>query len=90
MFQIEGRPHVCKAGCLEPAPDAGNMASDSGSDAAEPIDCSRVGCAPPTPCDEPCTAPCGCCSCAEGEMISRDGGSLICKNGCYAALGDAG
>jgi hypothetical protein len=43
--------------------------ADAGSDAAKPdaaiadtgLDCSRVGCAAPPTCGQPCTAPCGCC-----------------------------
>jgi hypothetical protein len=33
------------------------------------IDCSTVGCAPPPPCGQPCTEPCGCC-----PNVTCDGG----------------
>jgi len=66
-FPINGRLHVCKGGCFEPVTDDGSVARDAGPDTSEPIDCSNVGCAPPTACDEACTAPCGCCRCADGE-----------------------
>lgn len=39
-------------------------APDATADGAKPdggIDCSRVGCAAPPPCGQPCTAICGCC-----------------------------
>lgn len=28
---------------------------------SDALDCSLVGCAPPPPCGQPCTEPCGCC-----------------------------
>lgn len=46
------------------------------------IDCSMVGCSPPPMCDTGCTAPCGCCPCAEGSLM----GSYVCTGGCYAPI----
>src|SRR5262245_5886931 len=64
-------------------------AAPMGGSGGGAIDCSNVGCSVPPPCGpngEPmCTAPCGCCSCNEGDMQ----GSLVCRGGCWAAP-DAG
>jgi hypothetical protein len=37
--------------------------SDAGFDAKQdsPVDCSKIGCAMPPPCGQPCTEVCGCC-----------------------------
>jgi hypothetical protein len=70
---IDGASYVCSGGCF--------ALVDAGTDG---IDCSRVGCSPPPTCDVGCTAPCGCCPCAEGETIGEDGGMLVCSGGCWA------
>jgi hypothetical protein len=63
-------------------PAAGGVVGSGGG----PIDCSRIGCGPPTVCGEPCGAPCGCCPCADGLTS----GGALCKGGCYVPLTDAG
>jgi hypothetical protein len=52
------------------------------------IDCSQAGCAQAPMCDVGCTDPCGCCPCAEGDVIHVDGGSLVCHGGCYSFIAD--
>ena len=81
-FHVAGKPYVCQDQCLEP------VSEDAGSDAA--LDCSTVGCSPPPLCDTGCTARCGCCSCARGETLRLDGGSLVCSDGCYEPADSGG
>lgn len=51
------------------------------------IDCSTIGCGAPPVCGEACDAPCGCCPCAEGEVVDRGGTAYVCTGGCYAPRG---
>lgn len=80
-FRVAGNPYVCQNQCLEP------VSADAGGDAA--LDCSTVGCSPAPLCETGCTAACGCCSCAPGEIIALDAGARVCVGGCYARA-DAG
>lgn len=54
------------------------------------LDCSVIGCGPPTICGEACGEPCGCCACAEGMEISADGTTYVCTGGCWAPRGSLG
>jgi len=75
--------------------DAGEVIdSGAGRDAEAPwdsgppdggIDCSVIGCGAPTVCGMACGAPCGCCPCGDGEMITLDGRDYVCVGGCYVA-----
>lgn len=51
--------------------------------------CANVGCSPPPLCAHGCTVPCGCCSCAEGQVVEVDAVSYLCQGGCLAALATA-
>lgn len=65
-----------------PAPDA--PTADSG------LDCSVIGCGPPTMCGEACDAPCGCCPCGDGDEMSAGGVAYVCAGGCWAPRGTGG
>jgi len=49
----------------ETKPSDSGTASDTAqapdTNKSDALDCSRVGCAQPPPCGQPCTEPCGCC-----------------------------
>jgi hypothetical protein len=62
----------------------------TGGNAGGSVDCSNVGCAPPPLCADGCSETCGCCSCADGEIIERTGTSYRCEGGCYAPLESQG
>lgn len=64
-----------------------HQAGQGGSTA---VDCANVGCAPPPLCSEGCLDACGCCPCADGEIIERTGTSYRCEGGCYAPFTAAG
>jgi hypothetical protein len=77
-------------GCQkDSALEDGRTADGGGRDGAagmrDSIDCSMVGCGAPPLCGQACGAPCGCCSCGEGQQQ----GGLTCRGGCWAAP-DAG
>lgn len=96
-------PGVPDARAGDDAPGSGEDAAESGEDAASGedapngedapvevdsgIDCSTIGCGAPTVCGERCDAPCGCCPCAEGEVVDRGGTAYVCTGGCYAPRG---
>ncbi len=65
------------------ATDSGT-ATDSGGATDSGIDCSTIGCGAPVVCGVACDAPCGCCPCADGEVVTLDGASYVCSGGCYA------
>lgn len=63
---------------------SGGAVGGSAGVGAGGIDCSNVGCGPPYVCTEGCSAPCGCCPCAEGALQTIGGVSYVCSGGCYA------
>lgn len=68
-------------------PDAGSDASVGGDSG---LDCSVIGCGPPTVCGDACDAPCGCCPCGDGEEVTIGGEPYVCAGGCYAPRGGGG
>jgi hypothetical protein len=84
---------MAACGSSEPDDSSGGGASQAGSSQGGQgggIDCSAVGCAPPPLCSDGCVDVCGCCSCAEGEIIERTGTTYRCEGGCYAPLAPSG
>jgi hypothetical protein len=57
-------------------------AGNGGTAGTSTINCAAVGCGPPPVCGSACSAPCGCCICADGERQD----DLVCRGGCYAAV----
>lgn len=63
----------------------GAATGGAGGSTVGPLDCSNVGCSPPADCDTGCQAPCGCCSCTEGERQARGSDwPRRCIGGCWA------
>lgn len=59
----------------------------------DPENCSDIGCAEAPRCQEPCSAPCGCCPCVQGAFRcgSQDNDVPIgyeeCQFGCWLGVG---
>jgi hypothetical protein len=63
---------------------------DAAFDSSAALSCAVFGCAAPPRCGEGCQAPCGCCPCAEGTLLSDVSGTLRCQGGCYVDEADGG
>jgi hypothetical protein len=72
--------------------ETSNTGSTGSAGSTSGGDCSNVGCAPAPLCSTGCQETCGCCPCAEGDVMSDpQNGSLVCKGGCYEpAMPDGG
>jgi hypothetical protein len=64
--------------------------SDAVAESPAMLSCDNVGCSLPPLCDQGCQAPCGCCSCADGEATAINGVAVRCTGGCYVPLVDGG
>src|SRR5579863_1702654 len=64
--------------------------SDGVAESPAALNCANVGCSLPPLCGQGCQAPCGCCSCAEGEITAINGVAGRCTGGCYAPVVDGG
>jgi hypothetical protein len=88
-----GGPDGASAGGVSGAAGAGGSGASAGASTggSSSIDCSVVGCAAPPMCDTGCEAPCVCCPCGDGQVLTENGQDLVCTGGCWAhAAGDGG